>query len=1122
MKKISAILAGSLILGACGPGSPLSETGMSTVPATPVPSAAISPENSPTDTTQKKSFSLKMRGSAALESFGLQQGQKICLPELKRIDSEISLDAPLSDEAAQSFKALGLIVQPDKLIWQQEISNLEDFIQGFSITIPNLPGQNLDILMQLKNSVGNSMGSLSLTTPLDSPEKTVAVLFSPAKPGDSGSQCTALIPELTGNANLQSTAGGLMASIPTETTPPTPTETPADISRIKSLKIKTNSRFLTKDGESRLLEVELLDQNGNTLPTTEGVIQWSSSRPQDITIDSNGLITAQTGLGFSQVTARVVGTSLSDSILFDVSDDIFFTTPSSSSASAINQKLRTFPVTTYFHACGTLSENIEISTTAPDVTSSVLSQGSGGMLQSTLNLPSGNWTILAKTENGAVRGQTMIEVSKNGTVSFRGKGESLIQSVPLSGVSTPASSYTISTLAGTDDDDYIGLGFPLSKVKLEPVGTGIFDSSGNMYIVADRRILKVDAQSQIVSLFAGTNQNQNSGAGGPAVNASFRGVAALATDSNGNVYISPDDGNIYRVGSNGIYERFAGTGTAGDSGENGPANAAQISFPSGLVTDDDDNLYFTDVNNHKIKRIDGNTGIITTIAGTGTAGFAGDGAPATGAELNRPTRITIDKVNNLLYFYDSSNRRIRSIELDGSAHINTVAGTGANGPSGDGALAVNATLATSVGLAVEANGDLLTFNEQNQVRKIDFQTKNINTIAGGGNISPLAQPDILATEATISARGITVANGKIFLLVEDGIMLLENGTLSAYKNANAYNAIDGVATQSILDVPRDLVIDSKGNIYIADTENERIRKIDTQGVITTLVGNGRTRGPGRPELLGNGGQGIFAEVNHPKGITLGPKEEFLYFSDTGNNAIRRYDLKTGIVTHFAGDGTNGGGNSGDGGPATDAEFRAPTGIDFDDAGNLYIADRGNHQVRKIDTNGIITTVAGIGSSGFAGDGGPATAARLREPIDVFVESNQLYITSRGNDIVRKVDLETGIISTFAGVPSGGNFNGNNGLASAATFADPYHIAVDDCGNQAYLSLADSEVIARIDLTTNLLQVIAGTPENEGYAGDGGPALNALLDEPRGITLGKDGSVYFTSRKTNVIRKLAPQ
>ncbi|MBA3489226.1 MAG: hypothetical protein H0T78_06720 [Longispora sp.] len=327
---------------------------------------------------------------------------------------------------------------------------------------------------------------------------------------------------------------------------------------------------------------------------------------------------------------------------------------------------------------------------------------------------------------------------------------------------------------------------------------------------------------------------------------------------------------------------LAGVGPQGVAGDGGPAISTRLSFPKGVALDAAGNVYVADSDYHRIRKID-TAGIITTIAGDGNGVFAGDGGPATNARLNSPHGVAVETTGTI-YIADTLNHRIRKIDTAGI--ITTIAGNGNGGFAGDG----------------------------------------------------------------------------------------------------------GPATNAQLNSPHEVAVDTTGTIYIADAFNNRIRKIDTAGIITTIAGNGNG------VFGGDGGPATNAQLHTPLGVAVDTAAN-LYVADFGNHRIRKIDA-AGVITTHAGDGARG--FAGDGGRAVNAQLRFPRAVVVTTAGLLYVADSGNHRIRKIDVGGVITTLAGDGQRGFAGDGGPATAAQLAFPNGMAMDTTgAIYVADVFNHRVRK-------------------------------------------------------------------------------------------------------------------------
>jgi len=274
-------------------------------------------------------------------------------------------------------------------------------------------------------------------------------------------------------------------------------------------------------------------------------------------------------------------------------------------------------------------------------------------------------------------------------------------------------------------------------------------------------------------------------------------------------------------------------------------------------------------------------------------------------------------------------------------------------------------------------------------------------------------------------------------------------------------------------------------------------------------------GTGAPGFSGDGGPSVEAQINNPYGLVIGP-DGALYFCEIGNHRIRRIDLKTKIISTVAGSGRKG--YSGDAGPALEADLNEPYEVRFDGAGNMYFAEMQNHVVRRVDARThVISTIAGTGAPGFSGDGGPAPKAALRQPHSIaFDQQGRLLICDIGNLRIRRVDLKTGIIDTWAGTgekkptPDGSPIPGTplNG---------PRAITADRDGN-LYLALREGNAILKMDTRAGRIFHIAGTGET-GYTGDGGPAKLAKLSGPKGIAWSPDNSLYFADTESHTIRRI---
>jgi sugar lactone lactonase YvrE len=342
---------------------------------------------------------------------------------------------------------------------------------------------------------------------------------------------------------------------------------------------------------------------------------------------------------------------------------------------------------------------------------------------------------------------------------------------------------------------------------------------------------------------------------------------------------------------------------------------------------------------------------ISTVAGTGVAGFKGDSELAATAQLNRPYGIAVDSTGSL-YFSDYNNHRVRKISTDGK--ISTVAGAGA-GYRGDNGPAVSAQLNCPREVAVDASGSVYITDAANHRVRVITPDGKINTVAGTG---------------TAGSSG-------------DG----------------------GPAAKAQLNYPLGVAVDSTGALYISDHGNHRVRKITADGKISTVAGTGVAG------FKGDDGPAASAQLSGPYALAVSDAD-VLYITDGNNHRVRKV-AADGSISTVAGKGTAG--FSGDGGPATSAQLNLPLGVVVDSTGTLYISDYNNHRVRKVTPDGEITTLAGKGTAGFGGDGGPAAAAQLNNPFGLAVDCvDTLYIADHLNNRVRKITSEK-----TAGLPESG-------------------------------------------------------------------------------------------------------
>ncbi len=642
--------------------------------------------------------------------------------------------------------------------------------------------------------------------------------------------------------------------------------------------------------------------------------------------------------------------------------------------------------------------------------------------------------------------------------------------------------YVISTFAGGVPQP---TPVPGLSVYLGSLGTGAIaaDSGGNVYFANAATVFRLD-QSGTLTRIAGNARLGYSGDGGPATSAQLFYVNGLAVDGAGNVFIS-DGSRIRRISPSGIITTVAGTGTAGYSGDGGPATEAQLNLLSngGLAVDGAGNLFFAASNR---VRMVAPSGIITTVAGNGMCCSSGDGGPATSAQLGAGG-IAVDSGGNL--FIADANR-VRKVSPNGI--ITTVAGNGTFGFSGDGGPATSAEVAPN-GLAVDGSGDLFIADANVSIRKVS-PAGIITTVAqvyGHDSSGQMCGTSGLAAD---SAGNLFVSDFSCARISKVGVDGMTTVVAGSANRTSSFSGDGGPAINAQLSQPSDVAVDGGGNVYIADFGNGRIRKVLPSGIITTAVGPG---------------------LNYPLGVAVDTSDN-LFITDI--NRILKVS-PDGTIATAAGTGTFGG--SGDG-PATSAQLDGANRVAVDSAGNLFIM--GDNIISKVSPNGFLTTLAGNGIEGFSGDGGPATSAELAVYDDADCDgpgggmavdgAGDLVFADSYNDRVREV-ASSGIISTIAGNGSGGTAGGG-GPATSANVNEPFSVAFDGAGN---LFISALNIIRKVS-PSGIISTVGGNG-TYGYSGDGGSAANAALTGPGTLALDGAGNIYFADSYNNAIRVLRP-
>jgi streptogramin lyase len=661
-----------------------------------------------------------------------------------------------------------------------------------------------------------------------------------------------------------------------------------------------------------------------------------------------------------------------------------------------------------------------------------------------------------------------------------------------------------------------------------PYGVTV-DLIGNVYVADtyNNRIRRIETLGSSIEKFAGGGSGD-----GIADYAGFGYVNGVTADTIGNVYVADSTGNrIRKITSAGVVTTFAGSGTS--TWLDGIGTNAGFSGPIAIAIDQSGNFYITDQSNHRIRKIT-SSGVVSTLAGSGTASF-GDGT-GTNTGFNAPRGIAVDSSGNV-YVGDCTNNRIRKITSAGV--VTTLAGSGT--ATFLDATGTNAGFINLAGVAIDSNGNLYIGGySDNRIRKIT-SAGVVTTLAGSGvggsidgigtntgfnapqgvcidsynniyvadsgnnRIRKVTQSGVVSTVASTLLNGPTGVTvdpfGNIYIADWSNYRVRKVSapvSVSTFAGSGSVSYADGIGVYAGFNASRGVVVDLTGNMYIADTQNHRIRKITSTGVVTTLAGSGTAS-------FGDG-IGTNTGFNQPFGLAVDLNGN-VYVADTFNHRIRKIDT-TGVVTTFAGSGSQSYGD----GIGTNSGFNLLTGVSIDSTGNIYVADMNNQRIRKVTPTRVVTTIAGSGSQSY-GDG-IGTNSGFNNPNGLVVDSSGIvYVADYTNHRIRKIDI-TGVVTTFAG---SGTSTFLDGIGTNAGFKNPFAIEVDYTGN-IYIGDQGNNRIRKIT-SAGVVTTIAGGSSGTTATFADGIGTNSGFNAPCGLSFDSLGNMYVVDMTNNRIRKI---
>lgn len=640
---------------------------------------------------------------------------------------------------------------------------------------------------------------------------------------------------------------------------------------------------------------------------------------------------------------------------------------------------------------------------------------------------------------------------------------------------------------------------PALKSRLASPQSVALDASGNVYISISGYILKLS--NGIITAVGGGGPSLLSSQDGPALTVRIF-PTDLVVNSSGNLLFL-DSSMLRELNlAQGKITTLAGQDAkSGHSGDGGPATQALLDSPQQIALDAEGNIYVVELAGY-VRKITASTGVISTVAGDGGFAFSGDGGPATSATMLHPAGVAVDSTGNI-YIADTGDYRIRKVNAS-TKIITTIAGGSHTVDSGDNGQAVDASFAGVGALGIDSKNNLYVI-DVNRVRRIASSNSVITTVAGGSKAglagdggaataAELNMPLGLALDAAADLYIADTDNGRIRLVSA------ASGAISTIAGTSQ-NGDGGLASGAILYSPAAVAVDAAGNLYIGG--GNLIRKVtQATGVISTIAGGGSSSANGIPATE--------AQIN-PISLAFDASGD-LYVGEPGT--IREIS-SSGTITTIAGTGAFG--YSGDGGPAAQAKIGYPSQLAFDAAGSLYFSDSGNKRVRQINTTGVINTVAGNGVASFSGLGQPATQTGIGLVVGVAVDANN-NIYAGGENTGYLLEFSPSGVVSVSGGNTGCSYIGDGGLATAASICQPTSLAVDASGN-IFVGDSTCYCVRRIAAGTGVIQTVAGNGIL-GYSGDGGTATLAELRSVSAIAL-FGSTLYIVDGTAGVVRAVTP-